>query len=118
MGLAFAAMTNAVIETVPATHTGEATGVNTIVRTIGSAVSAAVIASDSTPQGLPTDQAFTTGFRVCAGVALLAVLALPSAPRRHGQAVAAGVEDLPPEPGEALRSRRQSSSRPWTAEVR
>jgi EmrB/QacA subfamily drug resistance transporter len=95
MGLAFAAMSNAIIESVPATHTGEATSVNSIVRTIGgsigTAVIAAVIASNSTPEGLPTDQAFTTGFWVCAAVAMLAVLAalcLPSARQRNRQTLA------------------------------
>jgi hypothetical protein len=98
-------MANAIIESVPVTHTGEATSVNSIVRTIGgsvgSAVTAAVIASNSTPLGLPTDQAFTAGFWVCAGGAVLAViaaLALPSAHRLREQAVTVGVEDLPPEP--------------------
>jgi EmrB/QacA subfamily drug resistance transporter len=107
IGLAFAAMANAIIEAVPATHTGEATGVNAIVRTaggsIGTAVVAAVISSSSTTQGLPADHAFTTGFWVCTGVAVLSVVAavaLPSARRRHQQAVAAGVDDLPPEPVE------------------
>jgi EmrB/QacA subfamily drug resistance transporter len=107
IGLVFAAMSNAIIETVPATHTGEATGVNAIVRTvggsIGSAVVAAIVASDTTPQGIPTDQAFTTGFWACSAVAVIAViasLALPSARKRHDEAVEAGVEDLPPEPAE------------------
>jgi EmrB/QacA subfamily drug resistance transporter len=107
IGLAFAAMSNAIIESVPAAQTGEASGVNTIARTIGSsigtAVVAAVLTSHSTPQGLPTDTAFTAGFAVCAGVAVLAVvaaLAMPSARRRHEEAVEAGVEDLPPEPDE------------------
>jgi EmrB/QacA subfamily drug resistance transporter len=107
IGLAFAAMSNAIIESVPAAQTGEASGVNTIARTIGSsigtAVVAAVITSNSTPQGLPTDEAFTSGFFVCAGVAVLAIVAalvLPSARRRHEQAVATGVDDLPPEPVE------------------
>jgi EmrB/QacA subfamily drug resistance transporter len=101
IGLAFAAMSNALIEAVPAAQTGEATSVNTIARTIGSsigtAVVAAVISSRSTPQGLPTDEAFTAGFWVCAGVALLAVLAaliLPSMRRRQEQAIATGVDDL------------------------
>jgi MFS family permease len=105
IGLAFAAMSNAIIESVPAAQTGEASSVNTIARTIGSsigtAVVAAVITSHTTARGLPTDDAFTYGFWVCAGVAVLAVLAslaLPSARRRHEQAVAAGVDDLPPEP--------------------
>jgi len=107
MGLAFAAMSNSIIESVPITHTGEATSVNAIVRTIGgsvgTAVIAAVIASDITPQGAPTDQAFTLGFWVCAAVAILGVVAallLPSAHRRHEQAVLTGVEDLPDEPAE------------------
>ena len=92
IGLAFAAMSNAIIESVPAAQTGEASSVNTIARTIGSsigtAIVAAVITSNSTPQGLPTDDAFTYGFWVCAGVAVLAVLAslaLPSARRRNEQ---------------------------------
>ncbi|GIF17314.1 EmrB/QacA subfamily drug resistance transporter [Actinoplanes tereljensis] len=107
IGLAFAAMSNAIIESVPATQTGEATSVNTIARTIGSsigtAVVAAIITSHTTAQGLPTDDAFTYGFGACGVVALLAVvaaLALPRAHRRHEQAVEAGVGDLPPEPEE------------------
>ncbi|WP_250006598.1 MFS transporter [Actinoplanes sp. M2I2] len=107
IGFAFAAMSNAIIESVPAAQTGEATSVNTIARTIGSsigtAVVAAVITSHTTPQGLPTDAAFTDGFWVCAGVATLAVvaaLALPRAHKRHQEAEAAGVGDLPPEPDE------------------
>jgi len=93
IGLAFAAMSNAIIESVPATQTGEASGVNTIARTIGSsigtAVVAAVITAHTTAQGLPTDAAFTSGFWVCAGVAVLAViasLALPSARRGRRRA--------------------------------
>jgi EmrB/QacA subfamily drug resistance transporter len=107
IGLAFAAMSNAVIEAVPAAQTGEASSVNAIARTIGSsigtAVIAAVISSHSTAQGLPTDSAFTTGFWACAVVATLAIaaaLAVPSARRRHEEAVAHGVDDLPPEPEE------------------
>jgi EmrB/QacA subfamily drug resistance transporter len=107
IGLAFAAMSNAIIEAVPPAQTGEATSVNTIARTIGSsigtAVVAAVITSNTTPQGLPTDDAFTAAFWVCAGVAVLSVvaaLAVPSARRRHEQAVAVGVSDVPPEPEE------------------
>ena len=105
IGLALAAMSNAIIKSVPKTHTGEATGINTIVRSIGGAIGtavvAAVIASNGTAKGLPLDRAFTTSFWTCTGVgvlAILAVLALPSARRRHADAVAAGVEDAPPVP--------------------
>jgi EmrB/QacA subfamily drug resistance transporter len=101
IGLALAACSNAIIESVPANQTGEAISANTVVRTIGSSVGTAVIAalisSHSTAQGLPTDDAFTIGFWACAGVAVLAVvaaLAAPSMRARRAAAVAAGVTDL------------------------
>ena len=101
IGLAFASMSNAIIESVPALQTGEAISVNTIARTIGSSVGTAVIAalitSNSTPQGLPLDDAFTVGFWVCAGVGVLAILAAlvaPSARKRREEALAHGVDDF------------------------
>jgi EmrB/QacA subfamily drug resistance transporter len=101
VGLAFAAMANAIVEAVPIHQTAEATSVNAIVRTIGgsigTAVVAAVIAANTTPQGLPTDRAFTAAFWVCTGVGVLAIfasLALPSKRRLHDEAVATGVEDV------------------------
>jgi EmrB/QacA subfamily drug resistance transporter len=102
IGLAFASMANAIIDSVPATHTGEATSVNTIARTIGSsigtAVVAAVISSHVVPPGLPIDDAFTYGFATCALVAVLAVaaaLAVPSVRRLQKEAAESGVDDLP-----------------------
>ncbi|GLY05445.1 MFS transporter [Actinoplanes sp. NBRC 101535] len=114
IGLAFAAMSNAIIEAVPATQTGQATSVNAIARTIGSSIGTAVIAAlitaNVSPQGVPTDDAFTIAFWTCSGVAVLAIgaaLAVPSARRRHEQSVAAGVDDLPPEPVELHLPHRQ-----------
>jgi EmrB/QacA subfamily drug resistance transporter len=114
IGLAFAAMSNAIIEAVPATQTGQATSVNAIARTIGSsigtAVIAAIISAKVSPQGIPTDDAFTVAFWTCSGIAVLAIVAaliLPSARRRHEQSVAAGVDDLPPEPIELHLPQRQ-----------
>jgi EmrB/QacA subfamily drug resistance transporter len=119
IGLAFAGMSNAIIESVPAAQTGEASSVNTIARTIGSsigtAVIAAVISSHTTPQGLPTDDAFTVSFWVCVGVAVLAVLAalaLPAARRRHAQTVMVGVNDLAPEPAGPHMDRRDAAATP------
>ncbi|WP_456789170.1 MFS transporter [Cellulomonas sp. P5_C5] len=87
IGMVFAAMSNAIIDAVPATHTGQATSVNAIVRTIGgsigTAVVAAVIASDTSAQGIPTDHAFTMGFAVCAAVGVLAILAALAMPGRR-----------------------------------
>jgi EmrB/QacA subfamily drug resistance transporter len=87
IGMVFAAMSNAIIDAVPATHTGQATSVNAIVRTvggsIGTAVVAAVIASDTSAQGIPSDHAFTLGFAVCALVGVLAILAALAMPGRR-----------------------------------
>ena len=101
IGFALASLSNAIIEAVPATQTGEAIGVNAIARTIGSSVGTAVIAaiitSNSSPQGLPSDDAFTIGFWVCAGVAVvgvIAAIAAPSARRRREDARALGIVDL------------------------
>ncbi|WP_139199286.1 MFS transporter, partial [Curtobacterium sp. MCBA15_013] len=101
IGLALAACSNAIIESVPANQTGEAISANTVVRTIGSSVGTAVIAalitSHTTAQGLPTDDAFTIGFWACTGVAVLAVLAAVAAPSmraRRAAAAARGIDDL------------------------
>ena len=45
IGFAFASMANLIVESVPPTQTGVATGMNTIVRSIGGAIGAQVSAS-------------------------------------------------------------------------
>ncbi len=107
IGLALASTANAIIESVPATQTGEAISANTIARTVGSSIGTAVIAalitSHSTPQGLPENDAFTIGFWVCGAVAVLAILGAvvaPSMKKRREQALALGIEDLPDESAE------------------
>ncbi|HEY0260897.1 MAG TPA: MFS transporter [Lacisediminihabitans sp.] len=104
IGLALASTSNAIIESVPATQTGEAISANTIARTIGSSVGTAVIAalitSHSSAQGLPSDDAFTIGFWVCAGVAVVAIIATlvaPSMAKRRQQALSLGIDDFPDE---------------------
>jgi MFS family permease len=107
IGLALASLSNAVIESVPATQTGEAISANTIARTIGSsigtAVIAAIISSNSAVlrgQAIPLDKGFTIGFWACFGVAVLAILGAivsPSMRKRHEQALALGVSDFPEE---------------------
>jgi EmrB/QacA subfamily drug resistance transporter len=101
MGMAMAAMSNAIVQAVPATQTGEAISANTVLRTIGSSIGTAVIAallsSHVSEQGAPTDEAFTIGFWVSAGVGVLAVLAALVAPglrARRREAVEAGVDDF------------------------
>lgn len=101
IGMALAAMSNAIVESVPAAQTGEAISANTVVRTVGSSIGTAVIAglisSNVTAQGAPSDHAFTLGFWTCAivgAVALIAALAAPSARARRRNAEAAHVDDF------------------------
>lgn len=101
IGMALASCSNAIIESVPANQTGEAISANTVLRTIGSSIGTAVIAalisSNVTEQGLPTDDAFTVGFWACTGVAVLAVLGAlvaPSMRAMRATAASHGVTDL------------------------
>ena len=104
IGMGLASMSNAIIESVPATQTGEATSVNAIARTIGSAIGTAVIAaiisSNSTviqTFSVPKDAGFTISFWACAGVAVLAFIAALIAPglRKSREAAAAlGIDDF------------------------
>src|SRR6266700_4905884 len=43
MGLAFSAMTNLIVEAVPSTQTGVATGMNANIRTVGGAIGSQVV---------------------------------------------------------------------------
>jgi EmrB/QacA subfamily drug resistance transporter len=101
IGMALAATSNAIVESVPAAQTGEAISANTVIRTIGSSIGTAVIAalisSNVTEQGAPTDAAFTIGFWASAGVGVLAIIAAliaPSLNARRREASAAGVDDF------------------------
>jgi EmrB/QacA subfamily drug resistance transporter len=77
IGLAFAAMANLIVASVPAEQTGVASGMNTIMRTIGGALGSQVIAAILTASvlastGLPSEQGFTVAFWLAAGASLVA----------------------------------------------
>ncbi|MDQ1744900.1 MAG: hypothetical protein QOE23_3239 [Pseudonocardiales bacterium] len=78
-GLAFAAMSTIIVDSVPSSQTGVASGMNANIRTIGGSVGAAVMASVVTsallPDGLPKESSYTAGFAMLAGALLLAALA-------------------------------------------
>jgi EmrB/QacA subfamily drug resistance transporter len=100
IGMALAAASNAIVESVPAAQTTEAISANTVIRTVGSSIATAVIAallsSRVTEQGAPQDEAFTIGFWVSVAVgalALVAALVAPSLRQRRRDAAAAGVDD-------------------------
>ena len=106
IGLAFAAMSNAIIESVPATQTGEATSVNAIARTIGSSIGTAVVAAVITSNSTAAGPAHRRG--VHRRVLGLRRRRRPRRRRRRSpcprRAAATsrpsplGVDDLPPEP--------------------
>jgi EmrB/QacA subfamily drug resistance transporter len=79
LGLAFSAMSNLIVQAVPPSQTGVASGMNANIRTIGGAVGAAVMSSIVTSSllssGLPSQSGYTDGFLFLAVVTLGAVVA-------------------------------------------
>lgn len=83
-GLAFAAMSNLVVEAVPQSQTGVASGMNANIRTVGGAIGSAVLASvvtaESLPSGLPVEGGYINGFTllvVTSAVAAVVALFVP-----------------------------------------
>jgi MFS family permease len=102
VALGFASMANLIIEAVPASQTGVATGMNTNIRSIGgalgSAIATSIIVMDVLPSGLPKEGGFVVAFVACGVsmvVACLAALAVPGRSRPDTQAAG------PPRPVEA-----------------
>ncbi len=86
LGLAYAALPNAIIAHVRPEQVGIATGVNTLARSIGSSIGAAVVTAILAAQagigGIPANQGFTIGFAICAvlfGLGGAAALLIPGA---------------------------------------
>ncbi len=97
-GLAFAAMSSIVVEAVPASQTGVASGMNANIRTIGGAIGAALLASVITatllPDGYPKEAGYTAGFLMLAGIAVLAPIATLFIPRLRASGDPAQAEQL------------------------
>ncbi len=97
VGLAFAAMPNLIMETVPMDRTGEATGFNVLIRSVGSSLGSQLTASILTASvvtatGLPSADGFTTAFLVTAGISLFAGVMATLIPSRGGGHVGIGEE--------------------------
>jgi EmrB/QacA subfamily drug resistance transporter len=98
VGLSFSALGNLIVEAVPRTHTGVASGMNTVMRTLGGAVGAAFVATfiaGSSNNGQPAESGFLTAMAVSLGLLLLAFLAGWLIPRRGAVAPALEVADRP-----------------------
>jgi len=78
IGFAFSSMANLIVESVPASQTGVATGMNTIVRTIGGAigsqVSAGIVTATLAANGDPTERGFTIAFAAAAGALVIGIV--------------------------------------------
>jgi EmrB/QacA subfamily drug resistance transporter len=85
-GLAFSAMSNLIVEGVPAGQTGVASGMNANIRTIGGSIGAAVMSSIVTASahhgGRPQESGYTHGFELLALAAIAAALAATLVPSR------------------------------------
>jgi nitrate/nitrite transporter NarK len=72
-------MSNLIVQAVPPSQTGVASGMNANIRTIGGAIGAAVMSSIVTSvlmsSGLPSKSGYTRGFAFLAAVTALAVVA-------------------------------------------
>lgn len=83
-GLAFAALGNLIVDAVPQSQTGVASGMNANIRTVGGALGSAVVASVVTsgarPDGLPVEAGYVHGFAflvVTSGLAALVAVFVP-----------------------------------------
>ena len=86
IGLAYAAMANLIVHSVPAAQTGAASGMNANIRTIGGSIGAAVMSGIVTghlqSSGLPAESGYTQGFALLALLCLAAALAALLVPAR------------------------------------
>ncbi len=87
----FASMSNLIVEAVPASQTGVATGMNTNVRNIGAAlgsgVATSLIVSGLLVHGYPREHGYVLAFAVCGGALVVAAIAALMIPTRSRPSV-------------------------------
>jgi EmrB/QacA subfamily drug resistance transporter len=88
MGLAYSSMASLIVDAVPASQTGVASGMNANIRTIGGSIGAALMASIVTAGaphgGLPRESGYVHGFWMLVGASAVSVVAALLIPRlRH-----------------------------------
>ncbi len=86
LGLAYSALGTLIVEAVPRTETGVASGMNAVMRTLGGAVGSAFAAtfiSSSIRHGQPLEHGYVLALAVNAGLVGLALLAGLLIPTRH-----------------------------------
>jgi EmrB/QacA subfamily drug resistance transporter len=80
---AFAAMANLIVDAVPQSEVGIATGINTVMRTVGGSFGAAIVTAilTASTRPLPTEHAYTAAFAFSAVAGVLALVASRLVPR-------------------------------------
>jgi EmrB/QacA subfamily drug resistance transporter len=100
LGLAFAAMISLIVQSVPASQTGAASGMNANIRTIGGSIGTVVVSSvitnDLRPDGLPYESGFTHAFVLLAVISALAVGVALLIPKTRRRATVPAPAPLPP----------------------
>jgi MFS family permease len=98
IAFAYAAMPNLIVEAVPRTETGQATGFNAVVRMVGSSlgtqVTAAIVAAGAGAGKLPSGGAYGRAFAAGAGGALIAALVSARIPRARSGIRVGAIEEL------------------------
>jgi EmrB/QacA subfamily drug resistance transporter len=91
VGFAYAGMANLILDAVPQTATGAASGMNTIMRTIGGVlggqIAASLITGHIQANGFPSEVGFTASFGMFTVAGVLAMVATVFVPARAGQPV-------------------------------
>ena len=85
MGLGYASLSNLIVDAVPETQTGVATGMNANIRTIGGSIGtqvvASIVASGVVGGALPRERGYTIGFAVLAVSFVAAAVVAAAIPR-------------------------------------
>jgi MFS family permease len=108
LGLAFSALGNLIVDAVPRTHTGVASGMNSVMRTLGGAIGAAFVATfiaGDMHNGQPAEGGFMLAIAVSAvllGLAALAGLLVPRTIRVADGSHTTGAPHPPPAAAAAL----------------
>jgi EmrB/QacA subfamily drug resistance transporter len=95
IGLAFAALGNLIVQAVPATQTGVASGVNTVMRTLGGALGGQLSATfivDNQAHGLPSVEGFNASFLMATVFLIVCVAASALVPAMSAGAGLASAE--------------------------
>jgi MFS family permease len=94
MAFGFASMSNLIVEAVPPSQTGVATGMNTNVRNIGAAlgsgVATSVIVSGQLIHGYPREHGYVLAFAICGAALVVAAIAALMIPARGRPSVVIG----------------------------